>query len=94
MQLQVGDKLVQKANRMVEDGNVTRVKNTAYIVLGSQGIFYSVWLADAARVEGRCECPATVQVCSHLLAAAIYHLADPPEPVEKSTKDPFEGLTY
>lgn len=90
--MQITKTLHEKAEQLVADGNVTRVKNRAYIVLGSSGKFYSVWLADAEQVFGNCECPATTSVCSHLLAAAIFHLANPVEESPKSDLDPFRGV--
>lgn len=90
--------LAAKADRLVEGGNVTRVKGNAFIVLGDSGIFYSVWLAtpvpspDEPAIQGMCECPATTSVCSHMVAAAIYHLSNPEKQTAKEFRDPFEGL--
>lgn len=91
--MQITKTLHEKAQQFVDDGNVTRIKNRAYIVIGSTGTPYSVWLADPDNVFGNCECPATTSVCSHLLAASIFHLANPEEESPKSDLDPFRNLT-
>lgn len=87
--MQITKTLHEKAQGLVDDGKVTRVKGTAFIVVGTTGT-YSVWLADPENVNGRCECPATTSVCSHILAAAIFHLAFPEEPTPKPERDPFD----
>lgn len=96
--MEISKTLADKADRLVQDGNVTRIKGNAFIVLGDSGLFYSVWLAnpvpspDEPAIQGMCECPSTSKVCSHMVAAAIYHLANP-EPVKAKTfRDAFEGL--
>lgn len=82
-----------KGQKLVDDGKVTRVRGTAFVVLGSTGTPYSVWLADPDRGFGQCECPSTARVCPHIFAAAVYHQANPEPVTAKKFRDAFEGLT-
>lgn len=84
---------VDKGQRLVDDDKVTRVKGLAFIVLGSTGTPYSVWLSYPEEASGRCDCPSTAVTCPHIYAASVYHLANPEPVTAREFRDAFEGLT-
>lgn len=88
--MQIATALVAKAERLVDAGRVVHVKGLMYQVEGFSGT-YSVHLSYPQEASGVCDCPSREVVCSHILAASISYLADPPT-VTVPTTDPFEGL--
>lgn len=88
--MQISNVVHWKAQRLVDDGKVTHVKGSMYQVEGDSDT-YNVHLSYPQEVTGSCNCPSFAEVCSHLLAASIVYLADPPT-VTVPTTDPFEGL--
>lgn len=92
--MDISQTLIGKAEQLVADEKITRIRGTAYSVVGSTGNVYSVWLSFPDEASGRCDCPSTARICPHILAASIYHLSFPPEETPKRTDDPFIGLTY
>jgi uncharacterized Zn finger protein len=88
--MDISTALTAKANRLVEAGRVTHVKGLLYRVEGDTDT-YTVHLSFPEEASGACNCQATLKVCSHILAAAISYLADPPLRLVPD-RDPFEGL--
>jgi uncharacterized Zn finger protein len=81
----------QKAQRLVEEDKITPLGNGRFTVEGDHGL-YDVRLVDAGEAFGWCDCPATARYCSHLVAAAVYLLANP-EPatkIQRDLTDPFD----
>lgn len=92
--MNISTALQAKAQRLVVDGKVHRTGNVlTYSVEGDSGT-WRVLLSYPQEAFGVCECPSKADVCSHLFAASIDFLADPPL-IGKSlvpSTDPFEGL--
>lgn len=89
MQDTVSERVSAKAQRLIADGKVSRVKGHVYQVEGDHET-YTVVVGYPQEVSGRCDCPSETK-CSHLIAACAYDLANPIEasPVKS---DPFEGI--
>lgn len=89
--MNISTALRDKAQRLVDSDKVVWLKKGAmYQVFGDSGT-YAVHLSYPQEATGSCTCPSTAEVCSHILAASIVYLADPPT-VTVPTTDPFEGL--
>jgi uncharacterized Zn finger protein len=88
MQTTISKSVAAKAERLISDGKVSRVKGHVYRVQGDSGI-YTVHVSYPQEVSGMCDCPAK-GVCSHLIAACAFDLANPQEP--STIADPFEGI--
>jgi hypothetical protein len=82
--------IVRKANRLVEQGRVSHVKGLVYEVEGDTAK-YIVHLSFPQEASGRCNCKSALAVCSHILAASIAYLADPPLHLVP-TADPFANI--
>lgn len=89
MQDTVSAKVSAKAERLIADGKVSRVKGHVYRVEGDSAI-YTVHVSYPQEVSGRCDCPSET-TCSHLIAACAYDLANPIE-ASPAKSDPFEGI--
>lgn len=89
--MQISTALHSKAQRLVDQDRVTHVKGLRYEVQGDTGT-YNVHLSYPEEATGACDCLSVATVCSHLMAAAISYLADPPN-VHNIAGDPFVGLT-
>lgn len=91
--MQITVSLRDKANRLVDEQKVSRigVKGHLYEVVGDTDT-YRVHLSYPEEASGRCGCPRNQNghLCSHIVAASIYALANPPE--SKSERDPFAGI--
>lgn len=89
--MHVSVKVSEKSQRLLAEGKVSRNQNPhSYTVIGDTGR-YQVAITDAEEVAGWCSCESTQWVCSHILAASAYEIANPPVVVAKDS-DPFEGL--
>lgn len=90
--MQISTALHSKAQRLVDSDKVAPLKRgrMTYQVLGDSGS-YVVHLSYPQEATGSCSCPSKASVCSHILAASISYLADPPT-VTVPTTDPFEGI--
>jgi hypothetical protein len=62
--MKISSTIPDKAARFITEGRVIEISGAPhqYVVMGDSGNY----LVDS--VEGACTCPATVPVCSHLLA--------------------------
>lgn len=88
--MQISTALQAKAERLVNEDHVQRMRNLVYVVEGDSDT-YVVELSYPQEASGRCNCKSTAEVCSHILAASIVYLTDPPL-VSAPTTDPFEGI--
>jgi hypothetical protein len=91
--MQVTLSISDKAQRLLAEDRVSRIKGSVYIVKGDSDQ-YAVTVGYAPEGSGRCTCPANQhnpeKVCSHILAACAYEIANP-VPVA-TIANPFEGI--
>lgn len=99
MQDTVSEKVAAKAQRLISEGKVSRVKGHVYTVQGDSAS-YTVMVGYPQEVSGSCDCPAQ-GTCSHLIAACAYDLPnalviydpeDLTQPRRPVKSDPFEGI--
>lgn len=88
--MEISTAIHRKADRLVEQDRVRHVKGLVYEVTGDSGT-YTVHLSYPQEVSGACDCLSALAVCSHLLAASIKYLADPPIRLVP-TYDPFASI--
>jgi uncharacterized Zn finger protein len=81
----------RKGQRLFDEGKVRPAGGlNTYIVEGDHDE-YTVGVYDAENMGGVCPCPA-YGPCSHLFAACLYVLANPPEPEAPLTEDETAAL--
>jgi hypothetical protein len=83
--------IAEKAQRLLTENRVARIKGSTYAVKGDTDM-HVVMVGYAPEGSGRCTCPANMhnpeKVCSHILAACAFEIANP---VPASTiTDPFD----
>lgn len=91
----VSTRISDKAQRLITEDRVRRIKSHIYRVQGDSGT-YTVYVSYPQEVSGVCDCPAK-GTCSHLIAACAYAISANAEISSDwietvSATDPFEGL--
>lgn len=90
--IRISAAVVAKARRLVDQDRVTHIKGLVYEVQGDTDT-YTVHLSYPEEVTGACNCLSALARCSHILAATILYLADPPPFTSRvPSSDPFEGI--
>lgn len=88
--MHVSVRVSEKSQRLLIEGRVSRIESSSFEVRGDTGT-YQVSVLDASEVVGFCRCESN-RLCSHLLAACAYAIANPVE-VPAFQGDPFAGLS-
>lgn len=89
--MHVSARVSEKSQRLLSEGRVSRNDRPhSYTVRGDSGT-YRVAIFAAEEAAGACSCKTTTWICSHILAASAYEIANPPVTVPTDS-DPFEGL--